>query len=97
MYGGEKSEPDARVKAEAAERGGASAPALRRASGTDIIKASKSTLTAKTVAHKVEVLDPGGRLPRNQLSWNPYTMLRTTPPSTRKAAPVVPEARGLAT
>ena len=51
LHGGQKSEPGARVKAEAAEGGGASAPALRRATGSDMIKASKSTLTRKTVAH----------------------------------------------
>ena len=50
-HGGQKSEPGARVKAEAAKGGGAKAPALRRATGSDMIKASKSTLTDKTVAH----------------------------------------------
>ena len=51
LYGGKKSERVARVKAAAAGGGGASAPALRRATGSDMIKASKSTLTPKTVAH----------------------------------------------
>ncbi len=54
-HGGQRSEPGARVKAEAAEGGGASAPALRRATGSDIIKASKSTLTSKTVAHPSKI------------------------------------------
>ena len=53
LHGGEKSEPGARVKAEAAGGGGASAPALRRATGSDTIKTSNSTLTQKTVAQKV--------------------------------------------
>ncbi len=51
LHGGQKSERGARVKAAAAAGGGASAPALRRATDSDTIKASKSTLTVKTVAH----------------------------------------------
>ena len=51
LHGGQKSERGARVKAAAAAGGGASAPALRRATNSDTIKASKSTLTVKTVAH----------------------------------------------
>ena len=53
LHGGQKSERGARVKAAAAAGGGASAPALRRATDSDTIKASKSTLTVKTVAHSV--------------------------------------------
>ena len=45
----------ARVKAAAAAGGGASAPALRRATDSDTIKASKSTLTVKTVAHPLRI------------------------------------------
>ncbi len=51
LHGGQKSERGARVKAAATAGGGASAPALRRATDSDTIKASKSTLTVKTVAH----------------------------------------------
>ncbi len=54
LHGGQKSERGARVKAAAAAGGGASAPALRRATDSDTIKASKSTLTVKTVAHPLE-------------------------------------------
>jgi len=50
LHGGEKSEPDARVKADSRASGGASAPALRRATGSDTIKTSNSSLTPKTVA-----------------------------------------------
>ena len=59
LYGGEKSEPGARVKAAAAE-GGARQRQPWRASGSDRIKASKSTLTFKTVAH------PSPPHPRNR-------------------------------
>lgn len=57
LHGGQKSERGARVKAAAAAGGGASAPALRRATDSDTIKASKSTLTVKTVAHTFLRLD----------------------------------------
>jgi hypothetical protein len=50
LHGGEKSETGARVKADSRASGGASAPALRRATGSDTIKTSNSSLTQKTVA-----------------------------------------------
>jgi hypothetical protein len=52
LNGGEKSGPGARVKADSRASGGAPAPALRRATGSDKIKTSNSSLTPKTVAQK---------------------------------------------
>ena len=44
------------VKAASRDSGGATAPALRRASATDTIKTGKSRLTPKTVAHSISSL-----------------------------------------